>query len=191
MIFASNNEGKINEIKEILCDYDIKSLKESNIDIDVIEDGETFYDNALKKAREIYNLTNTETIADDSGLCIECLDGFPGVMTHRFLGDSASDIDRNNYLINEVKKHDNKKAYVVCSLVYYDGKNVVEGLGKIQGRITSERRGKNGFGFDEIFELENGKTLAELTADEKNNVSARAQAAYDLKKKLIKYNNKR
>ncbi len=91
MIVATNNKGKLEEIRKILSDYKIYSLKDKNLDIDVVEDEDTFIGNAKKKAIEIYNILHEETIADDSGLCINCLDGFPGVMTHRFLGDDATD----------------------------------------------------------------------------------------------------
>ena len=140
--------------------------------------------NATKKAKEIYEIAHEEVIADDSGLCINALDGFPGVMTHRFLGDDASDEERNNYLINEVNKYEDRSAQVVCNLVYFDGNETIIGEGILNGYIAKEQRGTNGFGFDSIFELPNGKTLAELTPDEKNEVSARALAASDLKSKL-------
>mgnify|MGYP002868775505 CR=1 FL=1 len=90
MILASNNKGKLEEIRKILDDYKIYSLKEKNIDVDVIEDQDTFFGNAKKKAMEIYDIAQEPTIADDSGLCIDCLNGFPGVMTHRFLGENAT-----------------------------------------------------------------------------------------------------
>lgn len=186
MIVATNNKGKIEEIKKILNDYEIYSLKEKNIDIDVIEDQETFLGNAKKKAKEIYDLTHEEVVADDSGLCINCLNGFPGVMTHRFLGDDATDKMRNEYLINEVNKYTDRSAIVVCNLVYYNGNEFIIGEGILKGFISMDCRGKNGFGFDEIFELENGFTLAELTSTQKNEISARALAATDLKKKLLR-----
>lgn len=184
MILASNNKGKIEEIRKIFEGYDIYSLKDKNIDIDVIEDENTFVGNATKKAKEIYNLTGEATIADDSGLCINCLNGFPGVMTHRFLGEDATDRMRNEYLINEVNKHDDRSAQFICNIVYYDGKDIIVGEGILKGSISKECRGNNGFGFDEIFELENGKTLAEISSQEKNNISARYQALIDLKNKI-------
>ena len=186
MIVASNNKGKIEEIKNILNDYDIYSLKEKNIIIDVEEDCDTFIGNAKKKAIEVYNIAKEEVISDDSGLCINCLNGFPGVMTHRFLGDNATDLERNECLINEVNKYDDRSAKVVCNIVYYDGENIVVGEGILEGKIVNTPRGKNGFGFDPIFELPNGKTLAELTQDEKNLISARRLALNDLKEKLLK-----
>ena len=186
MIVATNNKGKLEEIKKILSDYEIYSLKQKNIDIDVIEDQDTFLGNAKKKAMEIYEIAREETIADDSGLCINALGGYPGVMTHRFLGEDATDKMRNEYLINEVNKYDDRSAKVVCNLVYYDGTDIIIGEGILKGFISRECRGTNGFGFDEIFELPNGLTLAELTPEEKNDISARALAAKDLKKKLIR-----
>lgn len=186
MIFATNNNGKLREIKEILKDYEIYSLKEKNIDIDVIEDEDTFYGNALKKAKEIYEISEEPVIADDSGLCITALNDFPGVLTHRFLGEDANDEDRNYELIRRVNEYADRSAKVVCSLVYYDGKNILVGEGILKGQIINEPRGKNGFGFDPIFELENGKTLAEITSEQKNMISARHLAAVDLSNKIKK-----
>lgn len=186
MIAATNNEGKLREIREILNNYKIDSLKDKNILIDVVEDQNTFLGNATKKAQEIYNITHEEVIADDSGLCINALGDFPGVLTHRFLGEEATDEMRNNYLIETTNKCTDRSAKVVCYIVYYNGKETIIGKGVLNGFISKNRRGLNGFGFDEIFELQNGKTLAELSSDEKNEVSARALALKDLKGKLIK-----
>lgn len=188
MILATNNKRKLKEIREILTGYDIYSLFDKGIEIDVVEDKDSFVENAKKKAFEIYEISKEETIADDSGLCIDALDGFPGVMTHRFLGEDATDTDRNEYLIKEADKLNNRSARVVCNLVLYNGEEYIIGEGILEGRIAKERRGNNGFGFDEIFELPSGKTLAELSSSEKNEVSARALAAKSLKKKLEEKN---
>lgn len=185
MILATNNKGKLKEIREILNEYQIKSLAEAGINVDVVEDQDTFYGNALKKAKEIYELTNEPVIADDSGLCIDAYEGWPGVMTHRFMGESATDDDRNNAIIDKMSNETNRSASVVCNLVYYDGIDEIVGKGILTGSIALKRRGTNGFGFDDIFELDNGKTLAELSSDEKNEVSARRLAAEDLKQKLV------
>lgn len=189
MIFASNNKGKITEIKSIFKEEEIISLKEANVNIEVEEDADSFYGNALKKAKEIYELTKIPVIADDSGICIESLDGWPGVLTHRFAGEEASDETRNKLMIDKVSNESNKKAQVICILVYYDGTNEIVGEGILSGTIVSPR-GTNGFGFDPIFELNSGKTLAELTSEEKNITSARYLAALDLKKKLVSNNVK-
>ncbi len=186
MIVATNNKGKLEEIKKILSEYKIYSLKEKGINVDVIEDQDTFLGNAKKKAMKIYEISHEEIIADDSGLCINALNGYPGVMTHRFLGKDATDRMRNEYLINEINKHTDRSAEVICNLVYYNGSDIIIGEGILKGFIAKECRGLNGFGFDEIFELPNGLTLAELTPEEKNKISARALAIEDLKKKLIK-----
>lgn len=184
MVLASNNKGKLREIKGIFNDLEIKTLKELNIDVEVEEDQETFYGNALKKAKEIYELTKEATISDDSGLCIDELNDWPGVLTHRFLGENKTDRERNLAIIEKCKDLNNRNAKVVCNIVYYENGKIVVGEGIIKGKISLEPRGENGFGFDEIFELENGKTLAELTPEEKNSVSARALALQDLKNKL-------
>ncbi len=186
MIIATNNQGKLRELKKILTDFEIKSLKEAGLDIEVEEDQDSFYGNALKKAKTIYELTKEATIADDSGLCIPLFDDWPGVLTHRFLGEEATSEDRNKAILKRMEEHvkEERCAKVVCDLVYYDGKNTVVGEGILNGYIPLSARGDNGFGFDEIFELESGKTLAELTEEEKNQVSARALAAKDLRDKL-------
>lgn len=185
MILATNNKGKLKEIREILTEYKIKSLKEVGISVDVVEDQDSFQGNALKKAKEIYELAQEAVIADDSGLCISALDGWPGVMTHRFLGEEATDEERNNAILTKMENTQNRTAQVVCNLVYYDGINTLVGQGVLTGKIPTTRRGNNGFGFDDVFELENGKTLAELSSEEKNEVSARRLAAEDLKAQLL------
>ncbi len=186
MILATNNKGKIEEIKSIFKEKEIYSLKDKKIEIEVTEDQESFLENAKKKAIEIYEIAKEETIADDSGLCIKCLNGFPGVMTHRFLGEDATDRMRNEFLINEVNKFEDRSAQFICNVVYYDGKRTIVGEGIINGFIATECRGDNGFGFDEIFELPTGKTLAELSKEEKNKISARYLALEDLIKQITK-----
>ncbi|MBR3162163.1 MAG: RdgB/HAM1 family non-canonical purine NTP pyrophosphatase [Bacilli bacterium] len=191
MIAATNNKYKLKEIREILNEYPIYSLKDKGIDIDIIEDQDTFLGNAKKKAIAIYNISKEPTIADDSGLCINCLDNFPGVKTNRFLGDDATDRMKNEYLIKEVNKHKNRSAKAVCIIVYYDGNNIIIGEGTLKGTISKKCKGTNGFGFDEIFELPNGLTLAELSSEEKNKLSARYLALKDLKKKIPHTINKK
>lgn len=186
IIVATNNKGKIKEIKEILKDYELITLKEIGLELSVEENGNTFKENALKKAKEVFKITNIPSIADDSGLCIDVLNDWPGVKTARFLGDAASQEDRNNYILEQMKDKDGEKrnAKVICAIAYIDGQNefVVEGI--IKGKIPKKPRGNNGFGFDCIFELDNGKTLAELTNEEKNEISSRKIAIEKLKKLL-------
>ena len=186
MIFATNNEGKLRELKEIFGDKNIISLKEIGVNIDVVEDQNSFYGNARKKAIEVFNLVKIPVIADDSGLCINALNDFPGVMTNRFLGTNKTDKEINDALIKACSNLKDRSAKVVCCLVCYDGVNEVVEAGEINGNITLEARGINGFGFDPIFELDDGRTLAELDSDTKNICSARYLAAKKLKKSLNK-----
>ncbi len=186
MILATNNKGKLREIREILEGYKLESLSEAGITVDVEEDQGTFYGNVLKKAREIHDMTGEDVIADDSGLCINAYQGWPGVLTHRFAGEDVTDEVRNNIILDKMKGISDRSANVVCNLVYYDGNVTLLGKGILEGKISEERRGSNGFGFDDIFELANGKTLAELTSEEKNEISARRLATEDLKLQLLK-----
>lgn len=185
-VMATNNQGKLKEVREILKDYEILSLKDLGCDIEVEEDQDTFEGNSLKKAREISKLLKMPCIADDSGLCIEELNNFPGVLTARFLGEDTSQEERNNYLIKKLEGKENRKATVVTVMTYVDeekGEEVVA-RGEVNANIAKEKRGDNGFGFDEIVELENGKTLAELTNEEKNQISSRKIALENLKMQL-------
>lgn len=186
IVMATNNQGKLKEVREILKDYEILSLKDLACDIEVEEDQDTFEGNSFKKAREISKLLKMPCIADDSGLCIEELNGFPGVLTARFLGEDASQEERNNYLINKLEGKENRKATVVTVMTYVNEEKGQELIarGEVNGNIAKEKRGDNGFGFDEIFEIENGKTLAELTSEEKNEISSRKIALQKLNEKL-------
>ena len=186
IILASNNEGKVKEIQDILKEYKIVSLKEAKIEVKVEEDQETFEKNALKKATEICKLTNKICMADDSGLCIDILNGFPGVKTARFLGENATNEEKNTYLLEKMKDKENRKAKVITciALAFPDGRNSVH-KGTLEGFISNKRRGDNGFGFDEIFELPDGRTLAQLSHKEKNEISSRKIA---LEKTLIYLN---
>lgn len=184
ILIATNNYGKVKEIEEILSEYKFLTLKDLGLKIEVEENGKTFEENSLKKAKEISLKTGMPCIADDSGLCIDALDGFPGVYTSRYIGGEETRRQKNLELIEKLKDKENKAARFVCVVTfYYKGKKEV-GKGEIIGKIAESARGENGFGFDEIFELENGKTLAELSLDEKNKISSRKIAIEDLKKKL-------
>lgn len=186
ILVATNNKGKLEEIKQILKDYNLLSLKDIGCKVNVDEDGKTFEENAIKKAKKISKITNMPCIADDSGLCIDVLNGWPGVHTARFLGENATDEDRNNYILEKMKNEKNRSAKVVCAIAYYYKEDTIVVRGEIEGKIPKEKRGENGFGFDSIFELKNKKTLAELTNEEKNKVSSRKIALENLKEKLEK-----
>lgn len=186
IIIATNNMDKIREIKEILNEYEILTLHDLKINIEFEENRNTFKGNALKKAKKIFELTNIPSIADDSGLCIDVFDGWPGVKTARFLGTNSTQEDRNNYIISKMKGKEGteRKAKVICDIAYVDIKNVIVVEASINGTIAKNKKGNNGFGFDCIFELSDGRTLAELTSKEKNALSSRRKALEKLKKNL-------
>lgn len=186
IVVATNNPGKLKEIKDIIKNYELVSLKDINCEIEVEEDQETFEGNSKKKAKEIAEITNMPCIADDTGLCIEALNGWPGVHTARFLGEAATPEQRNKAILEKMKdlKGEERKAKVVSVMTYCEKGQFIVAKGEIEGKIAKESRGKNGYGFDPIFELESGKTYAELSEEEKNKISHRKRALENLEKQL-------
>ena len=186
IVIATNNQGKLKEIEEILVGYKLLSLKDMNCKVEVVEDQDTFEENSKKKAKEISEMLNMPCIADDSGLCIEKYNGWPGIHTARFLGEDATAEQRNAYILEKMKNLEGKErnASVKCCITYYEKGKCIVGKGEIKGKIAKEARGNNGFGFDEIFELPDGKTYAELTSEEKNQISHRRLALQDLINKM-------
>ena len=177
IIIASNNKGKIKEAQEILKDYEIISMSDAGINIDVEEDQDTFEGNAKKKAETIAKkLEGRMCLADDSGIEIEYLDGFPGVRTKRWF--EGTDRERNEAIIEKLKgvPQEKRKIKFITALTLADCKKTNTVIGSMEGYVAECPRGENGFGFDEIFELENGKTLAELSSEEKNEISSRRKA---------------
>ena len=185
IVIASNNSGKIKEVQDILDDYKIVPMKEIGIKIDVDEDQDTFEKNAIKKAETISNeLNGKKCLADDSGIEIEYLDGFPGVYTKRW--HKGTDRERNLAIIEKLKNvpKEKRKIKFITAIALSNGNNTISALGIIDGYVAENVRGENGFGFDEIFELEDGRTLAELSEKEKNEISARRVALEKLKNKM-------
>ena len=196
LIVGSNNKGKIVEIKEILGKYfnEIVSLKEAGIELNVVEDGVTFFENAEKKAKEAFAITKCATLADDSGIVVDALDGRPGVYSARFAGETATDDENNDLMLKlmEGVPKDKRSARFVCTLVLYlpDG-NMISAEGTCEGTIFTETRGTNGFGYDSLFFVEKyGKTMAEIDPSEKNKISHRYKALVALMKKLDNYISK-
>ncbi|MBC2582726.1 XTP/dITP diphosphatase [Clostridium sp. DJ247] len=188
LIVASNNQKKIKEIKHILLKYQIEvvSLKEAGINIDVLEDGNTFLENAYKKASEIHEIVKDNMVlADDSGLMVESLGGAPGVYSARFAGEHGNDKKNNEKLLNLLKdkKDVERKAKFVCAMVLIKDKhNVIKVQGEIEGIITTEERGIDGFGYDPLFYIpEFNMTFAEMNSELKNSISHRAIALKKLK----------
>ena len=187
MIFASNNKGKINEIKSIFKNYEILSLNDVNLDIDIVEDGKTFYENAYIKAKTIFDLSGIPTLADDSGLVFTELGDWPGVNTKRIATNYDDDEhSRNMMLIEKGKELENKEIQAVCALVYVDKDHTLEVTGKMYGTIGDHEVPGNGFGFDRVFVLPDGRYVSELTKEEKNKISHRAEASRLMKERLDK-----
>lgn len=191
IVFATANAGKVKEIKEILADFSVEvvSLKEMGITADIEENGKTFEENSLIKAREICKLTGFPALADDSGLEVDYLNGEPGIYSARYLGYDTDYDYKNNYIINQLKeaKDAERTARFVCaiSLVLPDGREFVK-KGVMEGQIGYEIKGENGFGYDPIFYLpEHGKTSAELSAEEKNKISHRGKALREMKDLIV------
>lgn len=185
MIFATNNQNKLKELQEIFNDKTIKSLSDLNIDVDIKETGKTAYENALIKAKAIYKLTKIPTIADDSGLIFDELKNWPGIYTKRIESEARKKgFTRNEYLIEKGKNLKNKKITASCTLVYYDGEKIIRSTGKMHGTITNKEYPGNGFGFDSIFMLNDGRIVSSLTSYEKNHLSHRYKACIKLKEKL-------
>ena len=180
IILASNNQNKLREMKEKLLPlgFLVMSQAEAGCNIDVEETGTTFKENAEIKAEAIYKALNKPVIADDSGLVVDALDGKPGVYSHRFAGENATDADRIQKILTMLKDipEEKRTAHFECCICYIDAsgkKSFFEG--RAEGSIGFEPKGNNGFGYDPIFIYE-GRTFAERTADEKNAVSHRGRA---------------
>ena len=188
MILATNNKGKLKELREIFNNQKIKSLDEAGINIEIEETGKSAYENALIKAKTIYKIAKEPVIADDSGLIFDELKTWPGIYTHRIEEDAKKiGLTRNEYLIEKGKELHNKNITAVCCLVYYDGKRIIRATGKWHGTITDEEYPGNGFGFDSVFRLRDGRVSSSLSPQEKNLLSHRYQASIKLKEKLKKY----
>lgn len=185
IIFATGNEDKMKEIRMILADagYDIVSMKEAGIDIDIVEDGKTFEENAIIKATAISKEKEAEgciVLADDSGLEIDYLDKAPGIYSARYEGVDTPYSVKNKIILDRLAgvPDEQRSARFVCAIAvaYPDGR-VDTRRGTIEGRIAYEPAGENGFGYDPIFYVpELGKTTAELSPEEKNNLSHRGNA---------------
>ena len=180
VILASNNKHKLEEIKKILTPlgYEVVSQAEAGVDIDVEETGTTFEENAALKAQAVYDLTGTAVISDDSGLEVDYLNGAPGVYSHRYAGENATDADRCAKLLSELNGVETAKrtARFVCVLCFIDDKGeklVIRGT--VEGIIGTEPKGENGFGYDPVF-MYGDRSFAELSSEEKNTVSHRADA---------------
>ncbi len=191
LLIASNNAHKVREIEKILSGYfdEMVTMREAGLDIDVVEDGATFRDNAVKKASEILEQSGFDAaLADDSGLCVDALNGAPGVYSARYAGE-GHDTDANNALLMEHMKDvpDGQRTcrFSCCAALARKGRPVLVAEGKVEGTLLRAPAGSNGFGYDPYFFYPPfGKSFAELTSEEKNSVSHRRAALDALRKAL-------
>ncbi len=185
IVFATNNKHKLEEIKPLLASYfKVISLSELGVFEDIPETGTTLVENAFQKARFIFNRYNIDCFADDTGLEIEALNNRPGVYSARYAGEKASFDDNVNKVLDELKNIENRKAcFKTVIALILDGKEYFF-EGNIEGIITTEKHGQDGFGYDPIFKpLGSDLTFAEIPLNEKNKISHRAIAT----KKLINF----
>ena len=187
LIMATNNQGKVKELSALLnSDFEVLTLKEAGFEIEVEEDGKTFTENAVKKALETYKITKTPYIGDDSGLCVEALSGAPGIYSARWAGEGATQDELISKLHKELSGKDNKKAKFVSVIALAFSENeIVVAEGECHGEIIDEKKGDGGFGYDPVFYVPSlGKTFSELSVEDKNKISHRANALFALCDKL-------
>lgn len=187
VIFATSNEGKMKEIREILSDLDIEllSLKEAGLNPDIEENGITFVENAIIKAKMVMELTHEIVLADDSGLEVDYLDKAPGVYSARFMGENTSYDIKNQYIIDQLSSAngEERSARFVCVIACaFPNGDVITRRATIEGEIAFHICGSNGFGYDPIFYVpEHGCTTAEMSSELKNKISHRGKALHAIK----------
>ncbi|GAB4339121.1 MAG: XTP/dITP diphosphatase [Desulfobulbaceae bacterium] len=190
IVLATGNKNKVREIRELLKDapVEIRSLADFGKLPAVVEDGETFEENAYKKAHHYARVLGLPCLADDSGLVVEALDGRPGVHSARYAGEDASDLEKCDKLLLEMKDKVNRRARFECVLsLATPGGPALTWEGRCEGEITTERHGESGFGYDPVFYYPPlGKTFAEISMEEKNAVSHRGRALQEFAAEIDK-----
>ena len=185
LVIATRNKNKLREFREILKDLqiEIRSLDDFGPTPEAIEDGDTFDENAYKKAIHTAKVLGLPAIADDSGLVVDALNGEPGVYSARYAGENATDEENCNKLLNALQGVENRRAHFQCVLsIAVPSGPALTYEGRCDGVIIDDKRGENGFGYDPVFYFEEfGKTFAELSMEEKNRVSHRGKALADVK----------
>lgn len=194
IVFATGNQGKMDEIREILKDLglEILSMKEAGADPEIVENGDTFGENAEIKARAVWKETGGIVLADDSGLVVDCLNGEPGIYSARYMGEDTSYDIKNQNLLDRASgvTGSQRSARFICNIaaVLPDGQ-VIHTEAAMEGILADRPAGSGGFGYDPILYLpEFGKTSAEITMEEKNRISHRGKALEEMKKKLMEIN---
>lgn len=192
MILASNNQKKLQEMQALLADLGVEliSQRAAGCDFEVEENGETFEENAWLKASAVTRATGEVAVADDSGLAVDALDGAPGIYSARFTGNHEdSDADRNAFLLEKLRGVTDRSGRFVCAICCtFPNGDVIRTRGECPGSITAAPCGSGGFGYDPVF-LPDGvdRTMAELSAEEKNRLGHRGKAIRLLKERLKEY----
>lgn len=185
IVLASNNQGKLREFKEMLGQIGVEILPQGDLNIpEAKEPHATFIENALEKARHASQASGLPALADDSGICVEALNGAPGIYSARFAGEPANDQNNNAKLIKTLQNIDNRRAHYVCALVlirYPNDPEPIIALGHWHGVIIDDAQGTGGFGYDPHFFIPQlGKTVAQLSSEDKNTLGHRGQALRNL-----------
>lgn len=178
IIIATNNAHKVEEFKRILTPlgFNVFSLKDKNIKIDVEENGTTFEENAIIKAKAIYDIVKLPVIADDSGLCVDALNGEPGIFSARYGGKDLDQHSKNSLILKRLEGVENRSARFVCAIAYIDLKGEIHTfVANCEGSIGYEEKGKNGFGYDPLF-MVGDKSFSEVSSEEKDLLSHRGKA---------------
>lgn len=190
IVFATGNEGKMKEIREILMDLNVPvlSMKEAGINVDVEENGNTFRENAIIKAKAIAEMTDSIVLADDSGLEVDYLNKEPGIYSARYMGEETSYRKKNASIMERLDQVPDEKrtARFVCEIAaVLPNKEILTSRGTIEGRIAYKEQGQGGFGYDPIFYVPAyGCTSAELSMEQKNEISHRGKALKEMKRLL-------
>ena len=188
IIAATKNKNKLREFGEILKGFEIISQEDAGVDIDVEATGTTFEENSMLKAKAIFDATGIAAIADDSGLCVDALGGEPGVYSARYGGEGYDDSGRVQLLLKNMQNvpDDKRTARFVCAITLVGADGVITARGECEGKIDYEPKGENGFGYDPVFFVEKyGKTMAEVSPEEKNAISHRGKALKIFAQKLL------
>ena len=189
LIVATGNKHKLREIRELFSESEVISASEAGFEEDTPETGETFEENALIKARAAAKALNLPALADDSGLCVDALNGAPGIYSARYAGEHGNEKANREKLMKELLNKDNRRARFRCAvaLCFPNGLEIIA-AGETCGEILREERGGNGFGYDSLFFSDDlQKSFAEASAEEKNAVSHRARALGALKEKIARF----
>lgn len=185
IVLASGNAHKIKEISDMLPEFEVVGYKDLGFDFEIEEDGKTFYENALIKAKAVSNALNLPALADDSGICVDALEGQPGIYSARYAGDGI-DQHNNELLLKNMQGKTNRKAKFVCCMVFYKPNGeIITATGETHGEILDKCYGENGFGYDPLFFSHDlNQCLGIAPAEEKNKISHRFRAVNALREKL-------